>query len=229
MMMLRKSLLLVLLSSFLSAYTVNSVAAIVYASDQLTVPMRTGTTIRHKIIRFIPSGEKLELLETSDDESYSKVVTGDGKEGWVKSSNLLHEPGAYEKLEKAQQKITAQQKKIALLQDNIKQLKAERQQLAETKQGLLNKNERLMANIQELRLASSEPIKVAERNQKLEAEILAEREKNQDLKKENEFLSNQSLRDWFVIGALVSLGSLFLGLIIPRISWRRKDSWSNSF
>jgi len=229
MMMLRKSLLLILLSSFLSAYSLNSVAAIVYASDQLTVPMRTGTTIRHKIIRFIPSGEKLELLETSDNESYSKVVAADGKEGWVKSSNLLHEPGAYEKLTKAQQKLVTQLKKITQLQDIIKQLKAERLHLSEAKQGLLNKNERLMSNLQELRLASSEPIKVAERNQKLEIEMAAEREKNQSLMKENEFLSNQSLRDWFAIGALVSIGSLFLGLLIPRISWRRKDSWSNSF
>ena len=229
MMMLRKPLFLILFSSFISSYATELLAETVYASDQLTVPMRTGTTIRHKIIKFIPSGTKLELLETTDDDAYSKVVTAEGKEGWIKSSNLLHEPGAYEKLEKAQQKLATQQEKITELREIIKQLKDERQQLAEAKQGLLNKNERLMSNIQELRLASSEPIKVAERNQKLEVEIEAEREKNERLMKENEFLSNKSLRDWFVIGALVSLGSLFLGLVIPRISWRKKDSWSNSF
>ena len=190
-MTMRKTILLILLSGFSSAYTAPLLAESVYASDQLTVPMRTGTTDRHKIIKFIPSGEKLELLETSEDEGFSRVVTDTGAEGWVRNTNLISQPGGYEQLEKARQQLSAEREKIKQLQDSIKQLKQERHQM-------------------EIDLASSH-------------------QKNNQLIQKNDLLGNEGLKEWFVIGALVSIGSLFLGLIIPRIQWRKKDSWSNNF
>lgn len=188
---MRKPILLILLSTFLFTCTTPLIADSVYASDQLTVPMRTGTTDRHKIIRFIPSGEKLELLELNDEEGFSRVMSDTGTEGWVKNTNLIKQPGGYEQLEKARQQLNAERDKIKQLQDNIKQLKDERQHL--------------------------------------ETELTTSHHKNQQLIKNNDLLGNQGLKEWFVIGALVSIGSLFLGLIIPRIQWRKKDSWSNSF
>lgn len=227
--MLDKSLVCILISSLLGLYTSPLLAATVYASDQLTVPMRTGTSDRHKILRFIPSGDKLELLETNEGEGYSRVMTSSGKEGWVVTANIMTKAGGYAQLEKAKQQLNTLRDKTKKLQKTIDELKAERKQLSGEKNVLLDKNESLTINLQEIRVASSEPIKVAQHNQQLQKEIVAEREKNQQLINENEFLSNKSIREWFVIGALVSLGSLFFGLIIPRISWRKKDSWLSNF
>lgn len=227
--MLDKSLVCILISSLLGLYTSPLLAATVYASDQLTVPMRTGTSDRHKILRFIPSGDKLELLETNEGEGYSRVMTSSGKEGWVETANIMTKAGGYAQLEKAKQQLNTLRDKTKKLQKTIDELKAERKQLSGEKNVLLDKNESLTINLQEIRVASAEPIKVAEHNQQLQKEIVEEREKNQKLINENEFLSDKSIREWFVIGALVSLGSLFFGLIIPRISWRKKDSWSSNF
>ena len=49
----------------------------------------------------------------------------------------------------------------------------------------------------------------------------------EELKQENRELENDSDQKWFMIGAGVTLVSLFIGLIIPNIRWRKKDSWSS--
>lgn len=141
---MQKYILLILLCSFQASYTPSLMAETVYASDQLTVPMRTGTTDRHKIIKFIPSGEKLELLELSDEEGFSRVVTDTGTEGWVRNTNLIKQPGGYEQLEKARQQLTSERDKIKQLQDSIKQLKGERQQLETELSALHQKNQLLI-------------------------------------------------------------------------------------
>ncbi len=224
-----KPLLSILFTGLLITHAPQLLSETVYASDKLTIPMRSGTSDRHKILRFIRSGERLTILEISEDKNYYRVSTTSNKEGWVKSDDTLKTPGGYSQLETANKKLAREQEKNKELQDTIAQLKTVKQQLTDETNNLLDKNNDLKASLQQLRLASSDPIKVAERNQQLQAEIRAERDRNQQLRKKNEFLGNESLRDWFIIGALVSLGSLFLGLIIPRISWRKKKSWSNDF
>ena len=47
------------------------------------------------------------------------------------------------------------------------------------------------------------------------------------LKDENRLLAANVKRDWFLAGGgVLSLG-LILGLVLPRIRWRRKRSWSD--
>jgi SH3 domain protein len=48
------------------------------------------------------------------------------------------------------------------------------------------------------------------------------------LAEENEHLTDASAKDWFILGASVSLGSLLFGLLITRINWKRKrHSWGD--
>ena len=55
------------------------------------------------------------------------------------------------------------------------------------------------------------------------------RNENKNLISENAQLNDNSPKKWFIIGAAVALGSLVLGMIIPNIRWRKKDSWGGSF
>ena len=47
----------------------------------------------------------------------------------------------------------------------------------------------------------------------------------QTLQQENEGLKDRTARDWFMVGAAVVLLGIIVGLIIPRIRWRKKSSW----
>ncbi|MBA3731965.1 MAG: hypothetical protein H0W93_06340 [Gammaproteobacteria bacterium] len=65
-------------------------------------------------------------------------------------------------------------------------------------------------------------------NQRLERALRTERETVRALMDENDALKVQALRDWFVTGVAVTLGSVLLGVVIARIPWRRRQGWGAS-
>ncbi|MDH5472071.1 MAG: TIGR04211 family SH3 domain-containing protein [Gammaproteobacteria bacterium] len=195
-----------------------------YVTDELTIPMRTGTTNRHKIIKFIPSGTRLSILETSEDGSYIKTQIDD-TEGWVEAKLLMDNPGAKEQLEKANRRLEAITQDNAPLKQKIDQANKLIDDLTGKNQELHQEKEQLLTTLTKLRNSAANPIKVAEENEQLKQEIETKTHKINALINENNTLKDQNIKEWFVIGAVVSLGSLIFGLIIPRISWRKRKSW----
>ncbi len=198
-----------------------------YVSDTLTIPMRSGPTIRHKILRFLPSGTSMKILETSEEEGYSRITTSDGDEGWVETSLLMDEPSARDQIVKLNEKHEATRQQNLELKKTISGLEAERKELQNLKLSLEQKNTQLMETLDELKTAAANPIRIAEQNKELENSLDELRQKNQSLIKENAVLADESIKEWFMIGGGVALGSLFLGLIIPSINWRKRNSWSS--
>ncbi|HKK23328.1 MAG TPA: hypothetical protein VJ947_06540, partial [Pseudohaliea sp.] len=49
------------------------------------------------------------------------------------------------------------------------------------------------------------------------------------LQQENGELASRRNRDWFIAGAVVLLAGVLVGIIVPRIRWRRRSRWSDSF
>ncbi|MDH5736543.1 MAG: TIGR04211 family SH3 domain-containing protein [Gammaproteobacteria bacterium] len=195
-----------------------------YVTDELTIPMRTGTTNRHKIIKFIPSGTRLSILETSEDGSYIKTQIDD-TEGWVEAKLLMDNPGAKEQLEKANRRLEAITQDNAPLKQKIDQANKLIDDLTGKNKELHQEKEQLLTTLTKLRDSAANPIKVAEENEQLKQEIETKTHKINALINENNTLKDQNIKEWFVIGAVVSLGSLIFGLIIPRISWRKRKSW----
>lgn len=212
---------------FLSCGAANG-ETIRYVSDDLTIPMRSGTTNRHKILAFLNSGTAVKILEQTDDGQYARVFVDD-KEGWVQTEKLMNNRSARDRLVIANQKLDDSKQQIATLKQNIAELNQQNQQLEETRKQLLEDNNRLQATLVELRTTAANPIAIHEQNQKLEATIDEISARNESLMSENARLNDNSLKEWFIIGAVVAIGSLILGLIIPNIKWRKKDSWAGSF
>ena len=77
-----------------------------------------------------------------------------------------------------------------------------------------------------MRRLSANVIQVDEQNRQLRERIAAAEQKLTELQRENDSLANRSSREWFVVGAGVVILGMALGLILPRIRWRRKSSWS---
>jgi SH3 domain protein len=199
-----------------------------YVSDDLTIPMRSGTTNRHKILAFLNSGTAVKVLQQTDDGGYTRVFVDD-KEGWVQTDKLMNNRSARDRLVTANQKLDDSKQQIATLRQNIAELKQQNQQLEDSRKQLQEDNNRLQATLVELRTTAANPIAIHEQNQQLEATIDEISARNESLMSENARLNDNSLKEWFIIGAVVAIGSLLLGLIIPNIKWRKKDSWAGSF
>ena len=74
---------------------------------------------------------------------------------------------------------------------------------------------------------SANTIQVDDQNIQLKQRLADSEQKILALENENDRLNSRSDREWFLVGGAVLALGLLLGLIIPRISWRKKSSWSD--
>ena len=200
-----------------------------YVSDELTIPMRTGSTTSHKILKFLTSGTMVDVLDVSDDKNHTRIVLieDESKSGWVETRLLMSQPSAREQLVAANKSSQALKEKQATLKTELAELQKKNAELQEVQSQLENKYTDLQNILTKLRTNAAEPIRIADENEQLKQQLHNEQNKNIDLVKKNTFLGDQNIKQWFMIGAGVAIGSLILGLLITRIRWKRRDSWGD--
>jgi len=224
---LTKILCVVLLSASASLSAKN----IQYVSDELTIPMRTGVTTSHKILKFLTSGMAVEIIEQTEDNNYAhiKLLEDESKTGWVEMRLLMASPSAREQLVTIKKRNESLKGTKGELKGQLIDLQTQNDDLQKVQGQLENKISRLESTLSRLKASAAEPIRIAEENEKLKQELSAKQSRNEELLSENAFLADDSIKKWFALGAAVSLGSLILGLLITRISWKKKGSWAGSF
>lgn len=212
---------------FLLLQPVQAWAETRFVSDQLSIPMRTGASNKHRIVSFPTSGTPLDIKETSDDGAYVRVTTRDGKEGWVETQYLMNQASARDRivgvsnqLEKAREQVKEYRQKINQLEGDSKELDS---QLKQAQREIKSQE----SSMEKLKRISANPVALANENKSLEDQVRKLTSENDQLKDQNDMLSNESAKDWFILGAGVSLGSLLFGLLITRINWKRKRSWGD--
>lgn len=221
----------ILLTCLLILSTPLSAKNIQYVSDQLTIPMRSGPTNSHKILKFLASGTAVNIMETSADKSHTLVSLTDdeSKSGWVETSSLMPQPSARDQLVAAGKNNQALKDKHAELKTELATLQKQNAEMQATNKQLENKIQDLLNTLARFKESAADPIRMAEENERLQQQLQHEQNKNNELVQKNTFLSDKNIKEWFLIGAGVSIGSLILGLILTRIRWRKRDSWGGSF
>jgi len=97
--------------------------------------------------------------------------------------------------------------------------------LEKDRKELTENNRKLNQQLTEIRRTASSAIALNNENKSLKANLVEMERNLQALSQENETLKDRTARDWFMVGAGVVLLGMIIGLIIPRIRWRRKSSW----
>lgn len=166
-----------------------------YISDDITVTLRQQPRNDAPPVGTLKSGAKVSLLESLGPESFARIRTADGREGWVTSRFVSSQPAAKERAQQAQASLDEAQKKVQNLE---RELTAAQQQLGLAKPAfeLQRENESLKAAI-----ASLEQEKAA-----IGQRFDVERAKRRTL---------------IAGGSLVGVGIL-LGLLLPWIGGGRK-------
>jgi len=195
-----------------------------YVTDHLIITLRSGQGSQYQIIKTLPSGTPLEVLETTES-GYSRVRTPDGVEGWVLSRYLSEEPIARDQLEKARKQLERYRTSNGKLRQQLAELRKKAGELEAERNRLQRENEKLAAELTHLKQVAAKPILLEQQNQELKQQNVSLEKELQLLQQENQVLQNSSQRDWFIAGAGVLLGGMLLGLILPRLRWRRKSTW----
>ncbi len=197
-----------------------------WVTDKFEVTMRTGKSTQQNIVRMLASGTRVELLERDDAAGYSRVRTSGGAEGWVLNRYLLRSPPARVTLPGIQERLNASEQRQRALQSENRELEQARTDLQRRINQLESSGSDLQTELSDIRRLSANAIQIDEQNQQLRQRMAETERALADVQAENQRLASKAQRDWFIVGAGVLLVGIALGIILPRIRWRRKSSWS---
>lgn len=198
-----------------------------YASDQVEVLLRTGPSHQHAIVRMLKSGAALEVLERDRNKGYSRVRTTGGTEGWVLTRHLMAEPSARELLEKLSSHFSGAGNRPENPGAQADLIRHEYDMLTQRAMTLEKDNKQLATDLSDIKQMAANAVQLNNQNQEMREQITDLRTKFGKLEQENQVLSKQIERDWFYAGALVLFAGLFLGLVIPRIQWRKRSRYND--
>jgi SH3 domain protein len=218
-----QALLVVLASCLLAA---PAAAEDRWVTDEFEVMMRNAKGSKKAIVRQLKSSTKVEVLETDRAEGYSRVRLTSGKEGWVLSRYLKRGPTASLRLPDVERRLQASEAKRSELQKQVNELSQSRDGLRGEINSLQSNNSSVQTELDRITELSSSSVQLDEENRRLKQRLSEIDQDIEDLTKDNDRLSDRAAREWFLIGGAVLFVGLLLGLIIPRIRWRKKSSWS---
>ena len=202
-----------------------SFAEVKYVSDIINITMRTGPGIDHKVIAMIRTGQKVEVLESSDN--WSKIKLPNDKEGWVLNRYLRSDKPReveYESLENNYKELVSQADQLKKENDKMKsenidlksRLETSEKKLAETLEAF--ESIKQLSNFDEIEKNRSdyEKLKIQYERQKRFADNL-----------ENEL--NEIKRDkklkWFLSGAGVVVFGILIGIGFGGRRSRRRSTY----
>lgn len=206
-----------------------------YVGDQLIITLRQGKSTQHKILKTLKTGTPLEILE--EGESYFKVRTSDGVEGYVLRQYISSNPPMSQRVEELEMLNNSLQNKIKALEEAKNNLA---RQLKTTEEGykqefssissssaeleqqleLALNNERVLSEKYETLLAQADNVveiaaerdRLQQQNKKLAADMAA-------LTKKTDKLADSRMIKWFLAGG----GVFFFGWIAGKISRKKRS------
>lgn len=217
----------ILLALALLGITLTATAETRYVTEELEIDLRSGTSLQHRILRMIPSGTQLEILERDEATGYTKVRTSSGVEGWILSRYLINTPPSRVRLAETEKKLT--ELEIQSRERMAKLSQSDQEFLKTTEELTRVKDENLMLNKQlaDIQRTASSALAIDAENKDLKNRLMQMEREQETLRQENVALHDRTGRDWFMIGAGVLILGIILGLILPRIRVRKRSSWDS--
>ena len=215
---------LCLICLFIVSATIAGIARAesVYVSDELEITLRSGPGVQNKITKMLKSGEMLEISSRNGD-GYAQVTTAEGASGWVLTRFLMDDPSARSRLDELTQReasLNTQQREIAKLRLNA----SSREKMLS---GMRTSNTSLKAELTKVKQVAADTLLINDKNNELTASLKTAVSKQNVLQLENERLKNNSEQAWFLRGAGVILAGMVLGLLIPKLRFKKKRKWGD--
>lgn len=198
-----------------------------YISDELEVTLRTGRTTQHQIVRMLKSGTAVEVIASDTESGYTKVRTPAGAEGWVLTRYLDTSPSARQQLDELQRRLATLEIENKQLKEQSNAFKEQNKAAGQQQQSLEEGKRHLEQELANIRKTAGSALALESENKRLKEQYLNLQSEVQTLQQENITLKDRSEREWFVRGAAVVVVGILIGLIVPRLKFRRRSSWDS--
>ncbi len=216
------------LSAFSMLASSNAVAAsgyTHYVTDSTDVPVRSGGSYKHKILRMLPTGTPVSILEVNKD-GWAQIQYKRGSKtytGWMASSTLLNQPIAKVRLEKQIAKTSSVEKKLNELKQELDTLQARFTTTDSALSTIKQEKFELSQELTRLKTISSNAVLLDEQNQEMKQRLSQLESQNAIMKEQIDQSSDSIKRQWFLTGG----GVLLLGLILGRFfrAPKKRKKW----
>ncbi|NVJ61168.1 MAG: TIGR04211 family SH3 domain-containing protein [Gammaproteobacteria bacterium] len=173
-----------------------------YVTDNLSTAVRSGATNEYRILFYLPAGTQLTVLDDPAENGFVKVRDGQGREGWTLERFVTEQKGARIRLAETQEQLSK-----ALLE--IESLKQQHQKQLSSIQEKMNQSQQLIEEAQNFQQTISEL-----------------QTKNSTLMQQNRRMNDRYLKEWFFAGSGVILVGIIFGLLLGRMSRKKKSGWA---
>ena len=197
-----------------------SAESFVYITDELDLPIRSDKNFGNNIIRLLPSGTELSLLQSTED-GWAQIKFDDTI-GWIKSFYLSADPSSREKLKKLTRSYNANKLLISKMSEEKESLEKQLQSLKEENTDLLVQSSKSQAEKEHIEQIYQDALKLEHENDKLTQEKLQLKAELQLSENNSQIQKDTSSRNWFIVGAIVLFFGMMIGFIIPNLLKRKR-------
>ena len=197
-----------------------SAESLVYITDQLDLPIRSDKEFGNNIIRLLPSGTELSLLQSTED-GWAQIQFDDTI-GWIKSFYLSPDPSAREKLKKLTRTNNDNKLLITKLSTEKEDLENQLSLLKQENTNLVVQSSKSQAEKEHIEKIYQDALKLEHENEKLIQEKLQLKAELQLAENNTQIQKDTSSRNWFIVGAIVLFFGMMIGLIAPGLLNRKR-------
>jgi SH3 domain protein len=197
-----------------------SAESFVYITDQIDIPIRSDQNFGNNIIRVLPSGTELSLLQSTEDGWVQ--IQFDDTIGWIKSFYLSKDPPAREELKKLTRTSNSNKLLISKLASEKEVLENELSLLKQENTDLSIQSSKSQAEKEHIEQIYQDALKLEHENEKHIQEKLQLKAELQLADNNTQIQKDTSSRNWFIVGAIVLFFGMIIGFIVPGILNRKR-------
>jgi len=197
-----------------------SAESFVYITDELDLPIRSDKNFGNNIIRLLPSGTELSLLQSTED-GWAQIQFDDTI-GWIKTFYLSSNPSAREELKKLTREYNSNTLLISKLSDEKEELEKQLKSIKNDNTNLIIQSSKSQAEKEHIEQIYQDALKIEHENEKLIQNNLQLKAELQLAENNTQIQKDTSSRNWFIVGAIVLFLGMIIGLIVPNLLKRRR-------
>ncbi|WP_161598676.1 TIGR04211 family SH3 domain-containing protein [Desulfonatronospira thiodismutans] len=186
-----------------------------YVTDELSITMRTGPSLQHRVVRMLPSGTSFQVLEESGD--YYRVRITDGNEGWVLKQYAMDRTPREMVIRQLESNISRLQERLPVSEQKAADLEKENSEVRTKLMTLEQELSELTKRYQTL-LEDSGNIDGIKQDLERATRSLEQKEVHiMDLEQENQELRTEKNMYWFLAGGGTIAFTALIGFILGRV------------
>jgi len=203
---------------------VSAPAEVMYLTDVLEVPVRSGKGLEYEIVAIAKSNEEAKIIST--DGEYAKIRLAHGIEGWVLSRYLTLEPPKSVAIATLNDEIESLKGKNKQIEDNLRALVEEKNALDNANKTRELQAQGLVKEYAALKDSCADYVKLQEDHERLKKDCITHQREVSRLTLDNQALREKAKLFWFIAGSSAVLAGFVIGMLLQGLRTRRKRELS---